>query len=131
MAFIGAVVVLLASAQRHEATASAATSTPVGLWRVSTGTVYRWVAITGGYQEQFESRHTLANRCPAYADDTVGRFYATGDELYRAVRQVWRGVCVRWRCGRCTRHLEPGGMVRIVVAGDRMKIGRASCRERV
>jgi hypothetical protein len=120
--FIAAAVALLGSAQARQVTASAATSTPVGLWRVSTGTVYRWVAITGGYQEQFERPHTLANSCPAYAGDTVGRFYATGDELYRAVRQVWRGVCVRWRCGRCTRHLEPGGIVRIVVAGDRLTV---------
>jgi hypothetical protein len=115
-------VVLLGSAQARREMPAAASSTPVGLWRVSTGTVYRWVAITGGYEEEFASSHTLGQSCPAYAGDTVGRFYATGGDLYRAVRQVWRGVCVRWRCGRCTRHLEPVGVVRIVVAGDRMTV---------
>ncbi len=120
--FVAGAVVLLGSAQAQRAAPSAASSTSVGLWRVSTGTVYRWVAITGGYEEEFAGSHTLAQSCPAYAGDTVGRFYRTGGDLYRAVREVWRGVCVRWRCGRCTRHLEPVGVVRIVVVGGLMTV---------
>ena len=119
-AFTAAAVVLLGGA------AGAAPSTPVGLWRISTGTVFRWVAVPGGYEERFTGSHTLAQSCPAYAGDTVARFYRIRGDRYRAVRQEWRGVCVRWHCGRCTQVPQPAGTVRIVVAGDRMTVSCAN-----
>jgi hypothetical protein len=99
------------------ARAQAAPSSPAGIWRASSGRLYRWVAISGGFEARFENAYTLKNSCPVRSGDVAGRFYSLRDDLYRALNQIRRGVCVRYRCGCCTTHWDAAGIVKIV-AGD-------------
>lgn len=142
MVLVAAFLVLLGSAQAQRTAAgpggkaipparAQAARSPVGLWRASSGRLYRWVAISVGFEEQFASTHTLKNSCTVRAGDAASRFYSTENDLYRAVDQVWRGVCVRRWCGRCTKHWEAAGMVKIAVSGDRMTVSCENKPEQV
>jgi hypothetical protein len=108
------------------ARAQATLSSPAGLWRASSGRLYQWVAISGGYEARFVHAYTLKNSCPVRSGDAASRFYNLRDDLYRALNQVWRGVCVRYRCGRCTTHWEAAGRVKIIVSGERMTVSCAN-----
>lgn len=96
-------------------------STPVGLWK-SGSYKYRWVAISGGYEERSMTPHKLRNGCVVKRGEAVDRYYSKGNNLYKVAYRYWHR-----RAGlsglRCTKYFKaPKAKVRILVAATSMTV---------
>ena len=105
-------------------------ASPVGLWRMG-GRLYRWVAISRGFEERSMTAHKLKHGCLVRRGAAVDRYYAKGNNLYRVAYRYWRAR--RGGPGRhgtnCTKYWKaPAATVKIVVTSTQMTL---SCDNRV
>jgi hypothetical protein len=97
-------------------------TSPVGLWRTGSY-LYRWVAISKGFEERSMTPHKLRHGCLVRRGDAVDRYYPLGNNLYKVAYRYWH---VRaggaGRSGtNCTKYWKaPEATVKIVVTTTKM-----------
>jgi hypothetical protein len=106
------------------------TASPVGLWR-SNGRLYRWVAISGGFEQRSMTRHKLSNGCLVRPGDATYRYKAKGSDLYRVAARFWyvkRGGPGRAGLNCIKRWKAPRATVKILATPTQMTL---SCNNKV
>jgi hypothetical protein len=101
------------------------TLSPVGLWRLGVYR-YRWVAISGGFEERSMTPHKLKHGCLVRRGEAVDRYYPKGtNNLYRVAYRYWH--VLPGGPGKAGTHCSkywraPQATVRLVVTTTRMKL---------
>jgi hypothetical protein len=92
--------------------------TPAGTWKLSSGRVYRWVALPGGvFEEQSMTSHTLAkSSCTLAAGTAVFRYKPVGGGVFAVYARRWTDACVASWEG------EPKELLKIAVGSGRLKL---------
>jgi Mg-chelatase subunit ChlD len=102
----------------------AGTPSPVGLWRTGSR-LYRWVAITKGFEERSMTPHKLGNGCLVRRGDAVDRYKSSGNNLYRVAYRYWhRRSGGAGKAGKnCTKRWRaPEATVKIIATSTQMTV---------
>lgn len=95
-----------------------AASTPVGLWKLPTGRVYRWVALPGGaFEEQSMTAHKLSKtQCLLTAGTAVFRYKPVAGGVYAVTARHWSDACAAgWAA-------EPKELIKLAASATRLQL---------